>query len=64
MDKKTYITITSALLLIVALLHVARLLFSWEISVGGWMAPAWVSWAAVIVAGFLSYSGFMLGKRG
>lgn len=58
MDRKTYITLTSALLGIVALVHLARVIFGWETVVDGWAVPLWVSWAALIIAGYLSYAGF------
>jgi len=44
--------------LIVATLHALRLFFHWQASIGGWIVPLWVSWAGMVVAGFLAYSAF------
>ncbi|MBP9817035.1 MAG: hypothetical protein KBD05_03345 [Candidatus Pacebacteria bacterium] len=57
-NRKTYYQVTSLVFLIVAVLHAMRLLYGWEAVVAGVTVPLWVSWAAVLIAGYLSYRGF------
>ncbi len=58
MPTKSYYTITATLFLIIALLHLARVLFSWPAVIGSVEVPFWMSWVAVLLAGYLSYRGF------
>jgi hypothetical protein len=32
----------------------------WPVAIGGWNAPMWISWIAVVVAGGLSYFALTL----
>lgn len=43
---------------LVVLLHGARLLMSWTLVLNGWVVPAWVSVALVVICGYLSYTAF------
>jgi hypothetical protein len=58
-NRKTYATITATLFLAVAIAHLLRIILGWQVEVAGWSIPFWVSWLAVLVAGALSYFGFM-----
>ena len=58
-----YITITVAIFTIIAVLHLARIVYGWEAMIGGWEMPMWVSWLAVLVAGGLAVKGWKLRKR-
>ena len=49
--------------LIVAVAHLLRVALQWEFRVGGWDAPSWVSLIAVLVAGFLGYTGLRCASR-
>ncbi len=60
MDKKIYFSTTAAIFLIIAVLHILRILLGWEAVIGGWTVPFWLSWAAIILAGYLSLVGFKL----
>lgn len=62
MNQKTYSIVSAALFLIVAVLHLTRVVNEWEASIDGWVVPLWVSWAGIVIAGFLAYSGFNLSK--
>lgn len=44
----------------IAIVHLARITGEWEAMIGGWPVPMWVSWAAVIIAGYLSVRGFQI----
>jgi hypothetical protein len=58
--QRTYNAVTAALFLIVAVLHLLRIVFGWTADIGGLAIPIWVSWLGLVVAGALAYSGFRL----
>ncbi len=43
-----------------AIAHLLRIIFGWQVEIGGWGIPTWVSWLAVLAAGALAYFGFTL----
>jgi len=57
MSQKTYYCATGTIFLIIAVLHLYRVVRGWEASIGGWPVPLWLSWVAVAVAGCLAYNG-------
>jgi hypothetical protein len=63
MDQKTYNTITAVVFLIVALLHLLRIIFGWSAEIGGVTIPMWVSWLALLVSAALAYFGFRQNAR-
>lgn len=63
MDKNTYSLTVAAIFAVIAVVHALRLYFGWEGVIGGWMVPTWLSWLAVLVAGFLAYQGFFLSRK-
>ena len=48
---------------LVAILHLSRLIFGWQLTIGTWMAPYWLNALGAVVAGILSYTSFHLGKK-
>jgi len=42
---------------IIALLHLVRIIYGWDPVVEGWTVPKWISWVALVVAGYLGYEG-------
>ncbi|MBI2355693.1 MAG: hypothetical protein HYV13_00620 [Candidatus Doudnabacteria bacterium] len=60
MKQKTYLTITPFLFLVIAVVHLIRIWKGWDISIAGSEIPLWASWAALVVASYLSYSGYKL----
>ena len=60
MPPKMYATVSGILFALVALAHLVRLLTHSAFVVGGWSVPSWGSLVAVVVTGFLSYSGFRI----
>ena len=64
MNQKTYNGITAALFLIIALLHLLRIVFGWPAEIGGVGIPMWASWLALVVTGALAYVGFRQNLRG
>ncbi|MBI3274065.1 MAG: hypothetical protein HYZ69_02880 [Candidatus Colwellbacteria bacterium] len=63
MNKKTYMTMVAGIFTVIGVVHALRLWFGWEVVIGGWMVPAWVSWVAIIVAFFLAWQGFSLSQK-
>jgi hypothetical protein len=57
-DQKAYNTITAVLFLIMAVLHLLRIIFGWPAQLGGLGIPLWASWIALIITGALAYFGF------
>jgi len=50
--------VTATLFLVVALMHLLRIIFGWSVEIGSLSIPFWVSWLGVLVAGALAYFGF------
>jgi hypothetical protein len=63
MNQKTFSFVASVIFLLVALGHVLRLAFGWHAVVNMWAVPMWVSWVALLIAGFLAFEGFRLSMR-
>jgi hypothetical protein len=57
-NRNTYLTVTAALFLIVAIAHLLRIILGWHVEIGGLSIPLWLSWLALLVAGALAYFGF------
>ena len=63
MKKKNYFYITSVIFLIVALVHLFKILTIFEIQIAGMSYPVWLSWVEMIIALYLSFVGFRLGRK-
>jgi hypothetical protein len=59
LDQKIYASLTAALFLAMAIMHLLRIIFGWEVQIGGFAIPFWVSWLAIPITGALAYFGFM-----
>jgi hypothetical protein len=51
---KPFTTVTVALLALIAVAHLLRLFTGWEVIVGGYVIPVWISWLGLIIAGGLA----------
>jgi hypothetical protein len=60
MRQKTYFLACAAVFLVVAAAHLTRLVMGWEVTIGGWAVPRWVSVPGLVVPGILSAWGFVL----
>lgn len=58
-NNKWYFTASSIVFTVIAIAHLARIIFILEASIAGYPIPLWVSGAAVIIAGYLATRGFM-----
>jgi hypothetical protein len=63
MSRRAYLLATAIIFSLVALLHLARIVFGWSAVIGGWSVPMWLSWVGIIVAGALAYFGFSLARQ-
>ena len=63
MSQKSFSLTAGVIFSLIALLHVLRLVFGWEAIIGGWAVPTWLSWVAMLIAGYLSYQGFRLSRK-
>ncbi|OGY57639.1 MAG: hypothetical protein A3C03_00325 [Candidatus Colwellbacteria bacterium RIFCSPHIGHO2_02_FULL_45_17] len=62
MSQKNYFVLSGTIFAIVFLLHALRLLNAWDVVIGSWQVPVWVSWFGVVVAGVLAWSAFKRNK--
>jgi hypothetical protein len=63
MSQKAYFKSAGLIFLLIAVLHLLRLVFGWEAVFEGWNVPQWLSAAALVVAGYLAYEGLRLSRR-
>jgi hypothetical protein len=60
MNDKLFHLIAGTIFALVALLQALRIYMDWSVVIGGWSAPMWISWIAIVVAGGLSYFALTL----
>jgi len=60
MNPQMYVRVSGAIFTVVAAVHALRLVRSWDMVIGGWAAPTWLSVVGVLVAGYLAYTAFRL----
>jgi hypothetical protein len=63
MSQITFSLVAGMIFLLVAVMHVLRLALKWDVVLNGWPVPMWVSWLALVIAGFLALEGLKLGGR-
>ena len=64
MSQKTFSLVAGLIFLLIAVVHVLRLAFKWEVVLNGWSVPMWVSAVAIVIAAYLAFAGLRLGRRG
>ncbi|OGM79552.1 hypothetical protein A2197_00820 [Candidatus Woesebacteria bacterium RIFOXYA1_FULL_48_16] len=62
MSQKSYYLTTGAVFLVIAILHLLRIVNGWPADIGGFVVPMWLSWVAVPLAGYLAYHGLKIKK--
>jgi hypothetical protein len=60
MNDKLFHRLAGTIFALVALLQALRIYMGWPVVIGGWSAPIWISWIALVVAGGLSYFALTL----
>lgn len=63
MTSRMYAAITGFIFLVIAIVHLLRIVFGWQAVIEGRALPMWASWIALFVAGYLAYQGFRLGAN-
>ena len=63
MTHRNFFTVTGGIFSLITLLHLARIIYGWQAEIGGWQVSLWVSWIAVVVAGYLAYASLKFSKR-
>lgn len=63
MNKKVFILIASTIFLIIGIVQSFRVIFEWEIKVGNFITPMWMTYVVVVLAYYLSFTGFRLAKK-
>ena len=63
MNRRSYCVVTGIIFIVIALLHLLRIIYHWRVVIGLWSAPDWISWVALVVAGYLGYEGIRLARR-
>jgi hypothetical protein len=58
MDKKNVLLLGSVVFGIVALGHLIRSIFSWEVNVANFNVPLYFSYIAVAIAGYLAWKTY------
>lgn len=56
--ERGLLKLVGLIFLIVALLHLLRIAFGWDLILGNVAIPLWLSWLGVVIPGYLSYSSF------
>jgi len=62
-NSKTFQLIAGVIFAIVAVMHLSRIIFGWQVVLGEWTLPVWISYFGLVVAGFLAYQGLTLSKK-
>lgn len=62
MDKNKLLLVSSAIFGIIGFLHLLRSIFGWEAVIGNFNVPLYLSYIAVVVAFYLSFSMYKAGK--
>lgn len=63
MKHKLYYTTVAIIFSVITVVHLARIADQWEAMIGSYPVPMWVSWAAVIIAGYLALRGFEFANK-
>jgi hypothetical protein len=63
MNQRSFSLLAGIIFIIIALLHLLRIIYGWEAVIAGGTVPMWLSWVALVIAGYLGYEGFRLGMK-
>mgnify|MGYP001587361355 FL=1 len=63
MDKNQSLMLAAAVFGIIALLHLLRSIFSWPARIANFDVPLWLSYIAVVVAGYLAWLMYNASKK-
>ena len=60
MNQKTYNMCAGIIFAIIAVVQLVRVMQGWPAVINEMPIPVWVSWIAILLAGFMAYGGFQL----
>ena len=63
MKQGAFVLVTSLIFALIALLHAMRLVYGWNVTIGEWTVPVWVSAVGFLIAGYLALQGFFLNRK-
>jgi len=63
MKHGAFLLVTSAIFALIALLHALRLVYGWNVTIGEWTVPVWVSAVGFLIAGYLAFQGLLLRRN-
>ncbi len=64
LKERTFIYVSCCLFSVVGVLHLIRFVNGWDLIIGPWSAPVWLSGVAALFLGFMVYNATMLlGKK-
>jgi hypothetical protein len=63
MKQGTFLLVTSSIFALVALLHAVRFIYGWNVTIGAWTVPVWVSAIGFLIAGYLAFQGLLLKRK-
>ena len=63
MNQKTFSLVSGLIFLLIAVIHVLRLAFKWEVILNGWAVPMWVSAIAIVTTAYLAFESLKLSRR-
>ena len=63
LDKNQTLKLAAIIFGIVALVHLLRSIFSWQLIIGNFNVPLYFSYVVVIVAGYLSWNLYNASKK-
>jgi hypothetical protein len=63
MKQHAFVLVTSSIFALIVLLHAVRLIYGWNVTIGAWTVPVWVSAVGFLIAGYLAVQGFLLKRR-
>lgn len=56
--KSSFDVLAATIFAVVAVLHLFRIVLGWEVQIGTFVVPVWISWGGLIVAGALAIWGY------
>jgi len=63
MKQAAFVLVTSSTFALIALVHALRLIYGWNVTIGEWTVPVWVSAVGFLIAGYLALQGFLLKRK-
>ncbi len=63
MSTRIFVLIASLIFLTVSIVQSFRIFFEWQILVGDFVTPMWMTYVVVILAYYLTFTGFKIYLR-